>query len=65
MNLQDKVDWDCISVYQKLSESFIREFQDKVNWYYISKSQKLSENFIQEFQDKVKLEFNISKTKIL
>ncbi len=42
-----------ISIYQKLSENFIREFQDKVDWNYISNYQKLSENFIREFQDKV------------
>ena len=50
---QDKVNWNYISRYQKLSESFIREFQDKVNWDYISYYQKLSEEFIREFQDKV------------
>lgn len=50
---QDKVNWENISDYQKLSESFIREFQDKVNWYFISSSQKLSEGFIKEFQNKV------------
>ena len=50
---QDKVNWDWISKYQKLSEKFIREFQDKVNWYDISKYQKLSDEFIREFRDKV------------
>ena len=48
-----KEQWVDISKYQKLSESFIREFQDKVDWYWTSKSQKLSESFIREFQDKV------------
>ena len=38
-----KVDWKCISIYQKLSLEFIREFKDKVNWNYISEYQKLSE----------------------
>ena len=46
-------DWFWISRFQKLSESFIREFQDKVNWGGISECQKLSEDFIREFQDKV------------
>jgi hypothetical protein len=50
---KDKVNWNYISHYQKLSENFIREFQDKANWIYISAKQKLSENFIREFQDKV------------
>jgi len=50
---EDKVDWDDISRYQKLSEDFIREFQDEVDWIYISKYQKLSENFIREFKNKV------------
>ena len=45
--------WGCISKYQKLSESFIREFKDEVSWDYISKYQKLSESFIKEFKDKV------------
>jgi hypothetical protein len=47
--IQDKVDWECISRQQKLSEEFIREFQNKVDWYYIRKYQKLSEDFIIEF----------------
>ena len=46
--------WKEISMSQKLSEDFIREFQDKVNWDRISRCQKLSEDFIREFQDKVK-----------
>ncbi len=50
---KDKVDWDFISQYQRLSENFIREFQYYVNWNNISKYQILSENFIREFQDQV------------
>ena len=42
-----------ISVRQKLSEDFIREFKDKVNWVYISQYQKLSEDFIREFKGKI------------
>ena len=42
------VDWGYISIYQKLSEDFIREFQDKTNWYCISRYQKLSEEFRSE-----------------
>jgi hypothetical protein len=50
---KDRVSWYHISVYQKLSEGFIREFKDKINWWNISQYQKLSEKFIREFQDKV------------
>ena len=50
----EEVDWWYISTYQKLSESFIREFADKIDWYYMSKYQKLSESFIKEFNDGIK-----------
>ena len=53
----DKLYWSRISMYQKLSEEFIREFSDKVNWNYISTYQKLSEGFIREFSDKVDWEW--------
>ena len=49
----DKVDWKFISIYQDLSESFIRKFSDRVDWYCISRYQKLSKDFIREFSDKV------------
>ena len=45
----DSVKWTYISIYQKLSENFIREFQDKINWNNISKYQKFSPEFIKEF----------------
>src|SRR5574343_458953 len=48
-----KVDWYCISEYQKLSESFIEKYVDKVEWWYISVYQKLSEEFIEKHGDKV------------
>ena len=50
---KDKVAWDYISEYQKLSEPFIEKFKDKVDWDYISGYQKLSEPFIEKFKDKV------------
>jgi hypothetical protein len=50
---KDRVYWYHISVYQKLSEGFIREFKHKVDWEWISVYQILSEGFIREFQDKV------------
>jgi hypothetical protein len=49
----DDVDWNYISIYQNLSESFIREFKDMVKWNWISEYQKLSEDFIREFSDRV------------
>ncbi len=49
----DKLNWDLISRYQKLSEVFIREFKSELDWYYISRNQKLSESFIREFQHRV------------
>ena len=50
---KNKVNWDAVCGYQKLSEDFIREFKDKIDWDYISKHQKLSEEFIREFQDEL------------
>jgi len=50
---KDKVNWNNISKYKKLSEKFIREFKDKVDWNNISATHKLSEKFIKEFKDKV------------
>ena len=52
--------WNYITLYQKLNESFIREFKDILNWYNISEYQKLSESFIREFKDNVKWDY-ISK----
>ena len=50
---REEANWYRISIYQKLSEDFIREFKNKVDWRFISLYQKLSEDFIREFQDKV------------
>lgn len=52
-NINGNVDWPYLSIYQNLSEDFIREFQDKVIWVWISEYKQLSEEFIREFQDKV------------
>jgi hypothetical protein len=49
----NKLYWNHISMYQKLSESFITEFKDKVDWTCISYYQKLSESFITEHKDYV------------
>ena len=51
----DDVNWYRTTIYQKLSEDFIRKFQYKVDWINISMYQKLSEEFIREFQCKVYL----------
>jgi len=48
--------WKRISMWQELSENFIREFQDKVDWDNISRKQKLSEPFIIEFKHRLNLE---------
>ncbi len=61
---KDKADWYFISIYQYLSENFIREFQDKVDWIEISRHQKLSTNFIIEFKNKLDLENMLFHNKI-
>ena len=45
--------WKLISINQKLSENFIREFKDNIDWNSISQYQKLSEDFIREFKNKI------------
>ena len=49
----DDVDWESISIEQKLSDDFIRKFQDYIDWYWVSIYQKLSEELILEFQGKI------------
>jgi len=61
---QDKINWNWICRFQKISEDFIREFQYKVNWNSISYFQKLSEDFICEFQEKLDIEWLIENNKI-
>jgi hypothetical protein len=55
-----QIDWYHMSMYQKLSESFISEFKDNLKWYHISKFQKLTEDFIRENKDNVNWDY-ISK----
>lgn len=45
--------WEFISMYQFLSEDFMREFAHKISWYWIPVYQKLSENFMIEYHDKI------------
>ena len=52
-NTLSNYDWSLISIYQKLSEGFVREFADRVDWDRISEYQKLSEGFIREFSGRV------------
>ena len=47
------VNWKYISMYQKLSESFIEKFANKVDWNCILTYQKLTESFIEKYSDKV------------
>ena len=49
----DDVDWENISIYQKLSETFIEKHSDEIDWEYISTYQKLSEKFIEKHSDEV------------
>ena len=53
----DKLDWDYISIYQKLSECFIEKHADKLDWDCISACQKLSEDFRKKHADKVRWDY--------
>ena len=55
----DRVNWNCISWYQKLSESFIREFEDRVDWNWISEYQDIGDKFANEFRDRIDWELYI------
>ena len=52
---KDDLDWDIISEYQNLSETFIEEMSDYVNWTWISEKQKISKEFISNNVDKLNL----------
>ena len=52
-DFSDRVDWNWISYYHRLSEMFIRKFADNVDWIWVCCFQKLSEKFIREFSSKV------------
>jgi hypothetical protein len=53
----NKLYWNHISMYQKLSESFITEFKDNLDWDCISYYQNLSESFISEHKDNFEWSF--------
>jgi len=42
---KNKVDWDYISIHQKLSEEFIEKHHKEVNWRFIYQFQDVSEDF--------------------
>ena len=49
--------WFYISMYQTISEGFIRDFKDFVNWSCIIINQKLSEQFLIEFIEEVEIDW--------
>lgn len=42
------LDWNILSKYKKLSESFIKEFRHKLDWESIKNYQELSKDFIEK-----------------
>lgn len=50
----DQIQWQFLSVGNRLSESFIREISDYVDWEQICTWTHLDEQFIREWKDKVK-----------
>ena len=52
-----EVNWNYISLYQKLSKEFIEKHKNKIDWDRISIYQTLSEEFIEKHYDKVKWYF--------
>ena len=49
----DKVNWNHLSDYFELSESFIEKYKDKLDWSRIAWNQVLSESFIKKYEDKL------------
>lgn len=52
-NTKDLICWYILSMYAKLSESFILEYEEKLDWDRLSEYQTLSEEFIKFNKDKV------------
>ena len=61
---KELVNWSNISLYQTLSENFIREFKELVDWNGVSYNQILSPEFIYEFQNKLYMEYLLGENKI-
>jgi len=56
--LKDYLNWDIVSIYQKLDELTIIQYKDKINFKFISKFQKnLSEEFISEYLTRLYLPY--------
>ena len=54
---KERIYWNAISIYQNLSEKFIREFQARVDWNDIISCQSYSTDFIMEFKDYIDKEY--------
>jgi len=50
---KEEINWNYVSEFIDLSESFISKYKDNVNWKEISINQTLSESFIDKHQDRV------------
>lgn len=51
--LEQPINWTHVSLYENLSENFIRTHQDKVDWNAILEGNRFSESFLIEFQDRL------------
>ena len=63
-SILETFDWYYISIYQKLSESFIAKHKDWINWDCISAYQKLSESFIAKYKDLVNWKYISERQKL-
>lgn len=50
IKIEEDMNWNDISQYQKLSENFILEFKDKVDWFCVPIYQNLSKEFKEELK---------------
>ncbi len=41
MKHEDKINWELVSQYQSLSETFIEKYANKLDWIYIAEYQTL------------------------
>jgi len=56
-----RLDWNCISRYNYLSETFLEEFSEYVNWIIVFDNQRLSETFKIKYISKANSEFKYKK----
>ena len=54
--IKSKVDWDAISMYQDLSESFIHKHADDVNWTHILMYQDITPEFKEAHKNYITLQ---------